>query len=1206
MTLLTYAGKYVVQSGSSVTSTSTSFSDDTQASQTFTLYSTKTVLAIYNANCAHGNTCAVTGFKSAINIDSADHSIMGQSLYSANYSGNNTCVWVGSLAAGSHTIKGRIATNTGTGTVTVSNRTLVIYIFDGDEFDYVEDATAQAVAGSTLADDSYGYTTLTPSAACKALVFYGATNDYGTTERYVGKRIQISIGGSDYSASEMQQACNNAGNNADSVATAQTASLTATSTTFKGRVACNSVQTITVSRRYLCVLLLSDDVIIDTDTSSNSLSATSTSFSDDTDISITRSHEGELLTLFGAYKYYGLSSAVYGTAYGIMLDSSDVAHSRGSASYSYDPQCALVPYAANVSSGSHTIKGRFATNYSTTATYITNRQLTALWFPIKTPLTYNAKYVVQSGSTASASSDSFVDDSYGSKTFTLTATQTVLAIYSANSQYGDTNNVGGFKNAINVDSTDHCIMYDSGYAADYPMRNTCVWIGTLASGEHTIKGRIASNTASTNTSITNRTLIIYVFDGDAYQYIDDTTSQSLTNDTYQDDTTGLISETPNAACKALILYGVTNAPGTTEFYVGKKIQIAVNGTDYSACQQMESSYSSGGASPDSVATAYALALSANTNYVFKGRVATAYSTSSTTVSRRFLAVLLLDDTTLLDIDSSTSSQNTTSTDLIDDPDISVTRSTSGELLAFYAGSKIYLTNSAIAGTQYGIMVDGVDVAHSRTSQAYTPSPNCAFVAYGKTVYDASHTVKGRFASCGTGSVVITNRCLVALWFSRTVIMKSFSATNDLRQSKPFAATSDIRLSKSFSNSDDIELSKSFAATNDLRLSEDYSASNDIRLSAAFTDNSDLGAGSSFSSSNDIMLSNIFQSLCDILVEITGTSSNDILVEKTFTSRHDIRVWRTFLSRNDIRLINTYSSISDLKLSLTFTSTSIVGVERAFSSTNYIMLSSAFESDNDILLSLIFSSFNAILATFVNKYFSSTNDILVNRTFESDSMIHVEKFATSTSDILVGNTYTSNNDAQIVSWYESSNDVCRNLYRSSSNDIRLSTAFSSASDIIAHLVWLYQSSNNILLSEDFNSSSDIGVKVLYQSGHDMLLKVTKSSTTDILVEKLFESLNDMQIRDRFFASSNGILLFTDFDSYSDIQILKEFASSNDIIYLHFDPEYPLTVIVSRDSRVVVIAGITNQVVINSDKRSTSVDSVDRTATVSSQDRRVVIW
>lgn len=1269
MTLLTYAGKYVLQSTGTVQTTSTSYGDD-NVSQTFTLYGTKTVLAIYAANTAHGNTNAVGGIKNAISIDGADHSEMCQSAYAANYSFKNTCVWVGSLAAGSHTIKGRLACNEASTTCNLTNRTLIIFIFDGDEFDYVEDATAVTAASTTLANDSYATVTRTPSAACKALCFYGVTNVDAVTERYAGKKIQLTIGGTARTDSLMGQAGTNTSNNADSVTTAFALSLTATSTTFQGQFAGNAVQTVTISKRFMCCLYFADDTLVDTDYDSTSVSSTTTVLADDSYISITRAQEGELLCLYVANKASGTSSAIYGTHYGIMLDSVDVADSRSTPSYSADAQGALVAYASTVSSGSHTIKGRYSTNYSTTAAYVTSRQMIALWFPVKTPLTYKDKYIIQSGSTVTSSGNTLADDTAASKTFTLSASQTVLVFYNANSTYGDTNNVGGFKNAISVDGSDYAIMQATGYAANYPMRNACVWVGTLASGEHTIKGRFASNNASTNTSITNRTLMIYIFDGDDYRYVDSTTTQALAaSETYADDTAALFSVTPKENSKALVLYGVTNAPATSEHYVGKKVCVAVNGTDYTDCEARQSSYSTGGSNPDSVATAYALALTGSVNYVFKGRAASVY-TYATYISRRFFAILVLSDTTLIDVDASSTSENTASESLVDDPDISITRSTLGELIAFYAATKTSFTTSDIQGNRYGLMFDGFDVAHSRTSQAYSGSANSCLVGMGSTVFDQSHTVKGRFsANEDTGTVYITNRCLTTLWLERAVVNKNFSgsndidlikafaatndlslskafestnaiiaqtlinkifeATNDIQLSKPFAGSNDLHLSKAFQASLDISLSKAFGATVDIRISKEFASALDIRLSKAFSSSDDVRLSKAFSSINDEAVSGSYGSSNDLRLSSEKSSSNDVRLYKTFTATNDILALYVLLyaSSNDINLFKAFSATSDIKVIKAFQTASDVLCSKIFSASNDLYLIKSFSASNDLRISSSFASTNEI---FLTKIFSSSNEILgiIWTEFASTNSIMLSKSFESISDIGVAEEFDSTNDIKLIKAFLSTDDILLHRIKSSRNDVRLSKTHTSRNDIRVNKIysshntlWYYSvksSSNDIKILKNFTTSNSIDLYKALTSYNDVF--VTKhfssdsklnvdryaSSSNNILLEKSFESMNDvLEFLEKLFASSNMIMLAEEFENTSDIRVNKTFSSENIIIRVIWDLNYPLTVVVSQDERTIVLTAITRKVYINNYNNSVIVGATKKTVTVDQPDRSVSV-
>ena len=146
-----------------------------------------------------------------------------------------------------------------------------------------------------------------------------------------------------------------------------------------------------------------------------------------------------------------------------------------------------------------------------------------------TLLTFNSKYVVTSSSAVTTTSTTLQDDTYASQTFSLTASQTVLVIYQANNAYGETMINQGMQNAIKIDSTDYALSYDSPYNTNTQARNTVFWIGTLGSGSHTIKGRFASLSSGNTVTVSNRVLLIYILNGDEFQYVDSSTSSTTTS-----------------------------------------------------------------------------------------------------------------------------------------------------------------------------------------------------------------------------------------------------------------------------------------------------------------------------------------------------------------------------------------------------------------------------------------------------------------------------------------------------------------------------------------------------------------------------------------------------------------------------------------------------------------------------------------------------
>ena len=200
--LLTFNSKYVVTSSTEATTTSSTLVDDTQASQTFDLEASQTVLVIYNAFNDHNSTEYRRGKQIAINVDGTDRANTWNSPGADNRANGATTFWIGTLAAGNHTIKGRFASNSNGSTVTLNERVLLILILNGDEFWYIDDATARQTANTSLTDDLSASQTFTPSGACKALILYNVGNAHGATEDQNGKKAAINLEATNYSQSE--------------------------------------------------------------------------------------------------------------------------------------------------------------------------------------------------------------------------------------------------------------------------------------------------------------------------------------------------------------------------------------------------------------------------------------------------------------------------------------------------------------------------------------------------------------------------------------------------------------------------------------------------------------------------------------------------------------------------------------------------------------------------------------------------------------------------------------------------------------------------------------------------------------------------------------------------------------------------------------------------------------------------------------------
>jgi len=379
-----------------------------------------------------------------------------------------------------------------------------------------------------------------------------------------------------------------------------------------------------------------------------------------------------------------------------------------------------------------------------------------------TLLTFNGKYVITSTTPVTTTSPTLVDDSQASQTFELAASKVVLVIYQANNVRGVAMPIAGMQNAINIDAVDKANSWDSPGTATYPVRNCVFWVGTLASGSHTIKGRFASPSSQTVT-ISNRVLLIYIFDGDEFQYVDDATTATAPSSTFIDDPYAQVTFTPSAICKALVMYNCANS-GATEYRYGKKVAVKIGSTDYGQTEKSPK----GDNYADSVFTVHVLSLSAVSTTV-KGRFACASGSNTVTIHRRQLAVLLLADSTLMDIITSTTQVSTTSNVLVDDPQATISRTTvdTREVLVVAVGTKRYNTISSSYGECYGIKINTNDRANSRGCPgSYSTNPNSEATAYAEQLVASSHTVQGRFSNnYSTETVKIDARQVVALWFS---------------------------------------------------------------------------------------------------------------------------------------------------------------------------------------------------------------------------------------------------------------------------------------------------------------------------------------------------------------------------------------------------------------------------------------------------------
>jgi len=338
------------------------------------------------------------GMQNAIYVDGTDYANSWDGPYNAvNYCARNTVFWIGTLGSGSHTIKGRFARIGTSGTATVSNRVLLIYILSGDAYRYLDDSTTATTQSTTLIDDPYASFTFTPPSSCKALILYNLANS-GASEDGFGKKAAIRVGTTDYSQAEKSPGSYDG---PSSVFTLWALQLSASSTTVKGRWAKHpgEAKDSTIHRRQLGVLMFADNTLLDTVSSDTLVSTSSSSLVNDTQAKIQRTTTDtrELLVVAMGTKRHMVESTEYGECYGIKVDTNERANSRGSGYGSWDADSAGVAYAETLAAGSHTIQGRFSNNYGSTTAKISSRRFAALWLSVPQVATYESDYTTPKG-----------------------------------------------------------------------------------------------------------------------------------------------------------------------------------------------------------------------------------------------------------------------------------------------------------------------------------------------------------------------------------------------------------------------------------------------------------------------------------------------------------------------------------------------------------------------------------------------------------------------------------------------------------------------------------------------------------------------------------------------------------------------------------------------------------------------------------------
>ena len=246
-----------VRSTTPVTTTSGTPVDDPQAVVSITLGENSVAFIVYNVGNKRGSTEPARGKGITINIDGADISTrQWQSPYSANKANSATIIYVTSLSAGSHTIKGRFFSNAAGSTTTIDERQLTVFCFPVSLITYrfVQSTTSVSTSSGTPIDDTQAVLDPTLTKDSESLIMYVGGSPHGASEDYDGKGVQLQIDGADKSNSTSWQSPYDT-NYADSATSIWFEKLTAGPHTIKGRFFANYAgYTVTISHRQLLIL----------------------------------------------------------------------------------------------------------------------------------------------------------------------------------------------------------------------------------------------------------------------------------------------------------------------------------------------------------------------------------------------------------------------------------------------------------------------------------------------------------------------------------------------------------------------------------------------------------------------------------------------------------------------------------------------------------------------------------------------------------------------------------------------------------------------------------------------------------------------------------------------------------------------------------------------------------------------------------------
>jgi hypothetical protein len=291
-------------------------------------------------------------------------------------------------------------------------------------------------------------------------------------------------------------------------------------------------------------------------------------------LNVTLNSNSTALMIYNAGNKYNSIEDANGMRCAISVDGTDVAFSWQAPMYTNCADSVTVVYAANLTAGSHIIKGRFSANNASATVGIDLRQLGVFWFQNVT-----ASFV-RSNVSATTTQSAPVNDPQASLTFTLSYDSVSLILYNAGNKPGSSEPTTGKGVTINIDGSDIATkQWQSPGNPNIANSATIAYVGPLTAGSHTVTGRFFSGTNGSTTTIDERQLIVFSFPTSfaTYGFVQSTTSVNTTSGTPVTDTYALLSPSLTTNSNCLMMYVAGNSPSpTNENYNGKGIQLKID------------------------------------------------------------------------------------------------------------------------------------------------------------------------------------------------------------------------------------------------------------------------------------------------------------------------------------------------------------------------------------------------------------------------------------------------------------------------------------------------------------------------------------------------------------------------------------------------------------------------------------------------------